>query len=236
MKKIEEIRIAGESDRSRTATIGMNFGYLFLKYMGDGYTMGKEVNILVIQASFREQNEQVGILPNDVSTYNLYFIYTRISKEYFHQLDDFEKLEFICKCVYLSLLEWAERFDQPLEPIHNAYKKIIEDEYFLEKTQKYKSKNKKYTCRLEYRNEYSFVTFRLIVEDNKTKERAHYFVCEKEYFRDDELMKTDFMKWLEMPRDLKVSGWTSDVEFEMTWGEERYVFNTERKEIAMFEK
>lgn len=40
------------------------------------------------------------------------------------------------------------------------------------------------------------------------------------------------MKFLLLPRELKVRGWISDVEFEMYWGEEeKYIFNAEKEEV-----
>ncbi|WOC53114.1 hypothetical protein BPO_p0031 (plasmid) [Bergeyella porcorum] len=232
-KNIEEIRVNGEGMDSPIGRIGLNLGYLFLKYMGGNYSMGKEVNILGIQFSFEIEstNDNIEILFNHNNTYNLYYIHCTISKHYFNQLEDFEKIVFICQCVYMSLLEWAKKFNLPLNPIHDANKRIIEEEYFVEKKQKYKSKNKKYTCGIEYRNEYAFQTYRLIVEDSARKEKSYYFVCQKDYFRDDELMKTDILKWLDTPRDLKVTGWVSEKEFEMKWGDEKYIFDIDTKKI-----
>jgi hypothetical protein len=36
-------------------------------------------------------------------------------------------------------------------------------------------------------------------------------------------------------RELKVSGWISNTEFEMYWGEEeKYIFDTEKEEVIRF--
>lgn len=232
MKIIEEIRIAGSTDGSPIANIGGSLGLLFLKYMGN-YSMDNEINVLVIQTSLKKQSDEFEILLNDVNTYNLYFIYTRISETYFNLLSNHEKIEFICKSIYISLLEWAKKFNLPEEPIHIANKIIIEKEYFTETSKKYKSKNKQYTAGIEYRYEFDLVTYRLIILDNKTNEESRFFICNKQYFKDNELMKTDYMKWLKTPRTLKVTGWINENEFEMYWGEEKYVFNSDKKEIKI---
>lgn len=227
MKKIEEVRIANEKE---IGTMGLNLGYLFLKYMGD-YRMDNEINILVLQISLKEMEDKLEVLPNDVNTYNLYFIYCHISKYYYENLYNWEKLTFLCECIYSSLLEWAKKFSLPQKPITYAYEKIIASEYFVERNKKYKSKNRKYTCWIEYRNEYHFRTYRLVFQNNKSNEISKYFICEKVYFKDDELMQTDYMKWLNSPRDLKITGWIDNENFEMYWGEEKYIFNAETKTI-----
>lgn len=225
MKKIEEIRVV------ESYHIGGVLGSSFLKYMGD-YSMGDEVNILGIEFHYKDLvDDQITITFNHNNTYNLYYMHVGVSKEYFKALEDYAKIEFICSCIYKALIEWAKKYNLPEEPIHIANKKIISDEYFYESSKKYKSKNKKYTCAIEYRHEFDSKTYRLNVLDNNTKEIRKYFICNKKYFKDDELMKTDYMKWLKTPRTLKATGWINENEFEMTWGDEKYIFNTDTKEV-----
>ena len=232
MKKIEEIRIAGSTDGDRVATMGMNFGYLFLKYMGD-YHMNKEINIVVIQITKKDIGcKKYEILLNDVNTYNLYFIYTRISMSYYGSLNNFDKLIFVCEVIYKSILEWAEKYDLPIEPINVAYKKIKDEEYFLEKKKKYTSRNKKYTCGLEYRNELEFRTYRLVVSSNETNEIKKYFITEKTYTDYRHLMEIDPINWFTYPGELKAKGWVNNEEFEMYWGdEEKYIFNIKKEKL-----
>lgn len=228
MKKIEEIRIAGNSPAT---SIGGVLGSLFLKYMGD-YSMGDEVNVLGIEFHYKDSvDDSITIAFNHNNTYNLYYMHIDISKKYFENLADYNKIEFVCDCIYKALVAWATKFNLPEEPIHIANKKIIADEYFYESSKKYKSKNKKYTCSIEYRHEFDSKTYRLIFLDNKTKEVSRFFVCNKKYFKDNELMKTDYMKWLRTPRTLKVIGWINEDEFEMNWGEDKYIFNSKTKDI-----
>lgn len=226
MKKIEEIRIVG----SPIDDIGGNLGFLFLKHIGN-YSMDNEINVLVIQTSLiRTLKEILEVMLNDVNTYNLYFIYARISESYYSSLSDYEKIEFTCKCIYKGLLKWAMKFNLPVEPIHVANQKIIKDEYFSEKAKKYTSKNRRYICSIEIRYEYDSTSYRLKFVDNNLKQIERYFICNKKYFKDDELIKNDYMKWLNTPRTLKVAGWANN-EFVMMWGDETYIFKIGGKEI-----
>ena len=230
MKKIEEIRVVGSSDDSPIANIGGNLGVSFLKYMGN-YSMANDVNVLGIQFNFKELiSDSADISFNNNSTYNLYYMHIGISKRYFESLNSYEKIKFTCKCIYKGLLHWAMRFNLPVEPIHVANQKIIKDEYFSEKAKKYTSKNRRYICSIEIRYEYDSTSYRLKFVDNKLKQIERYFICNKKYFKDDELMKNDYMKWLNTPRTLKVTGWVNN-EFVMMWGDETYIFKIGGKEI-----
>ncbi|RRJ86916.1 hypothetical protein EG240_15640 [Paenimyroides tangerinum] len=225
MKKIEEIRV---NDKYH---IGGVLGSIFLNHMGD-YSMGNEVNILGIQFHFEDLVDNIiDIGFNHNNTYNLFYMHVNISQKHFESLENKTKIEFICKCIYKALLEWAKKFNLPEEPIHLANKKIIANDFFCESSKKYKSKNKKYTCSIEYRYEFESTTYRLNVLDNNTKEIRKYVICNKKYFKDNELMKTDYMKWLNTPRTLKVTGWINENEFEMNWGEEKFIFNILTTEI-----
>jgi hypothetical protein len=225
MKKIEEIRVVDKTH------IGGPLGMSFLKYMGN-YSMGSEVNILGIQFYYEDLiDDSIKITFNHNNTYNLYYMHINVSEIYFENLTDYAKIEFICSCIYRGLLEWAKKFNLAEEPIHIANQKIIAGEYFFESFKKYKSKNKKYVCSIEYRYECDSKTYRLILFNKQSKEVHRYFVCNKKDFKDDELMNTDYMKWLNTPRTLKVKGWINENEFEMYWGEEKYLFNVNSKEI-----
>ena len=232
-KKIEDIRIAEPHTNiinKRVLGMGHVITQLFYRYIGDYYM--EDVNIIGIYITVSEYDKNYHILPTDDShSYNLKHLYTYINEKYLLSLNDYDKMKLVGELIYKSLIDLAVYNSLPLEPIDEAYKKIIETDYFYEPQKKYKSKNKKYTCWLEYRKEYTICTYRLGFMNNDG-EIKRFLVRAKEYSNYDNYDKTDYIKFLLLPRELKVTGWISSIEFEMYWGEEeKYIFNAEKEEV-----
>lgn len=229
-KKIERISIA---DQSLVSDIGSNITYLFWKYMGAYYM--EDVNVIVLHITVLNYDNDYYIFPVDEShTYNLKHLYIRIDEKFLFFESDYNKMKLVGELIYKALLDLAVYNSLPTEPIEKAYKKIIETDYYQEKEKKYKSKNRKYTCWLEYRNEYSICTYRLGFTNNKNEDVKYFIIRAKEYPNYDGLAleKEDYMKWIKLPRFLKVTGWINNSEFEMYWGdEEKYIFDAEKEEV-----
>lgn len=226
-KKIERISIA---DSNIVSNIASNITYSFWEYIGDYYM--EDIDIIVIHLTVSDYDKDFYIFPSDEShTYNLKHLYARIDEKYLLSLEDYDKMKLVCEIIYKSLLDLAIYYSAPIEPIDIAYKKIQEVDFYLKKDGKYKSKNKKHTCWLEYRNEYTNCTYRLGFM-NKEGLIKYFTVRSKEYPNYEALEKVDYMKWLKAPRFLKITGWISNTEFEMYWGEEeKYIFDTEKEEV-----
>ena len=229
-KKIERISIA---DESLISNIAQNIAHLFCEYMGDYHI--DNIDVIVIHITVSNYDSNYYIIPSDESrTYNLKHLYIRIDEKFFLSLSDYDKIKLAGELIYKSITDLAIYNSLPLEPINDAYKRIIETDFYLVKDKKYKSPKKKYTCWLEYRNEFSICTYRLgfIGVNGKIK---YFIVRAKEYPNYNllvELKEKDYLKWLKLPKFLKVSGWINDTEFEMYWGEEeRYIFDAEKEEI-----
>jgi hypothetical protein len=229
-KKIERISIA---DESLISNIAQNIAYLFWEYIGDYYM--EDVNVIVIHITVSNYDSNYYIFPTDESrTYNLKHLYVRIDEKYLLTLSDYDKMKLIGELIYKSLIDLAVYNLLPVEPIDEAYKKIIATDFYMVKEKKFKSKKNKHTCWLEYRNEFSICTYRLgfMGKDGQIK---YFIVRAKEYPNYNllvELKEKDYLKWLKLPKFLKVTGWISETEFEMYWGEEeKYVFDAEKEEV-----
>lgn len=231
-KKIERISIA---DSNIVSNIASNIVYLFWEYIGDYYM--EDIDVIVIHLTVSDYDKDFYIFPSDKSqTYNLKHLYVRIDENFLLSLNDYDKIKLVCEIIYKSLLDLVTFYSEPIEPIVEAYKKIQKNDFYLKKEKIYKSKNKKYTCWLEHRNEFTTCTYRLGFM-NEEKLIKYFIIRSKEYPNYEELEKIDYMKWLKAPRFLKVTGWISNNEFEMYWGdEEKYIFDAKKEEVKEYYK
>lgn len=235
MGKIEDVRIIGLEVNSIYSTLGGDWGIVYWRYLKQYQTIYKKSVAISLVFSEEEQiqtNFKISLPTKPIE--GMLFIGIKHKPIDFSLRTEEEIRAWVAHGVLLALTTWSIKMGIPQKPLQLIDIQLKKKEYFLPSTKEYKLRRQPYICWIEYRRGIRKKAFRLVVQNLATTSFSYYFVCSKEYFQDHNLKEYDYSSWMEQAtRTLEPVGWISKSEFEMRWGDERYIFDLDREEVSL---
>jgi hypothetical protein len=162
-------------------------------------------------------------------------IHMPISEREIKELDDDGKRRFFLGIIFNVLKTFSKDIPENIELIDDAYRRIMESDFFAPYSKPIQASNKSIICQIESRENFGNADYQLCVKSKVSDQVKIFFITRKDYPFFDEMLnltnKNANEIVLNTPQIFNPIQWEGDY-FVMYWGKEKYVFDSEKEQIV----